>query len=191
MNKELQKYVLTAEKIIPDTLCKKAIADINKNKKDWEKHLWYNNSKKITENKNKNKELSTIYLNNSENTKQIQKIVIDVINSYIKTLNLSWFQGWSECSSVRFNIYNKNQIMSNHCDHIHSLFDGQRKGVPVLSILGLLNDNYKGGEFIMFGDMKFKLEKGDILIFPSNFLYPHLVKPVTKGKRYSFVSWAW
>ena len=43
----------------------------------------------------------------------------------------------------------------------------------------------------MFNNKKINLNQGDILIFPSVFLYPHKVEPVTKGARYSFVSWAW
>ena len=71
------------------------------------------------------------------------------------------------------------------------IFDGERKGIPVLSIIGLLNDDYKGGELIMFNDYEIKLKEGDVLLFPSSFLYPHLVKPITKGIRYSLVSWSW
>ena len=63
--------------------------------------------------------------------------------------------------------------------------------IPILSIVGVLNDNYQGGEFIMFDDYEIKFKPGDIIIFPSVFLYPHLVKPVTKGTRYSLVSWTW
>jgi predicted 2-oxoglutarate/Fe(II)-dependent dioxygenase YbiX len=43
----------------------------------------------------------------------------------------------------------------------------------------------------MFGDEEIKFKTGDLLIFPSNFLYPHRVEPVTKGVRYSFISWTW
>ena len=32
---------------------------------------------------------------------------------------------------------------------------------------------------------------GDILIFPSNFMYPHKVEPVIEGTRYSYISWLW
>jgi predicted 2-oxoglutarate/Fe(II)-dependent dioxygenase YbiX len=81
--------------------------------------------------------------------------------------------------------------MQNHCDHIYSLFDGKRKGIPVLSIIGILNDDYDGGELIMLEDKKIDTKKGDLLIFPSNFLYPHQITPVTKGVRYSYVSWVW
>jgi predicted 2-oxoglutarate/Fe(II)-dependent dioxygenase YbiX len=79
--------------------------------------------------------------------------------------------------------------MREHYDHIHSLFDGKLKGIPILSIVGLLNDNYEGGEFLIRRE-QVKLARGDILIFPSNFMYPHEVKDITKGIRYSFVSWA-
>ena len=71
------------------------------------------------------------------------------------------------------------------------LIDGNIKGIPVLSVVGLLNDNYEGGDFVMFEDYKVSLKKGDVLVFPSNFLYPHKVTPVKKGTRYSFVSWVW
>ena len=36
---------------------------------------------------------------------------------------------------------------------------------------------------------KLNLDKGSIVFFPSNFLYPHGIEPVTKGKRYSIVAW--
>jgi predicted 2-oxoglutarate/Fe(II)-dependent dioxygenase YbiX len=81
--------------------------------------------------------------------------------------------------------------MKTHHDHIQSLFDGERKGIPVLSIVGLLNDDFDGGEFVFFDEHKVNLKKGDILIFPSIFIFPHRVAKVTKGTRYSFVSWAW
>jgi predicted 2-oxoglutarate/Fe(II)-dependent dioxygenase YbiX len=54
----------------------------------------------------------------------------------------------------------------------------------------ILNDDFEGGEFAFFDrELKYKLEKGDALMFPSNFMYPHEVMPVTKGTRYSIVTW--
>ena len=32
---------------------------------------------------------------------------------------------------------------------------------------------------------------GDVLIFPSNFMYPHRVTEVKRGIRYSAISWVW
>ena len=102
-----------------------------------------------------------------------------------------WYNGWNGYSELRFNKYDKTTQMKLHCDHIHTLFDGQIKGIPTLSILGVLNDDYEGGDLIMWDEEKIDLKGGSLLIFPSNFLYPHEVKPVTKGSRYSYVSWAW
>ena len=39
--------------------------------------------------------------------------------------------------------------MRKHFDHIHSIFDGQYKGIPVLSFIGILNNNYLGGELVI------------------------------------------
>ena len=53
-----------------------------------------------------------------------------------------------------------------------------------------LNDDYEGGDFAFFDrKLVYKLKKGDALMFPSNFMYPHEVMPVTSGTRYSIVTW--
>ena len=63
-----------------------------------------------------------------------------------------------------------------------------------LSIIINLNEEYEGGDLI-FTDQKkvevkrIKLGKGSIVFFPSNFMYPHSIEPITKGVRYSIVSW--
>ena len=102
-------------------------------------------------------------------------------------------------SSPRFNRYTPDQKMESHIDHIHSCFDGRFKGVPVLSVIGGLNNDFEGGEFtFQFGfseenyeEMPIRLEKGDVIVFPSIFPWRHQVMPVTKGIRYSWVSWVW
>jgi hypothetical protein len=54
----------------------------------------------------------------------------------------------------------------------------------------ILNDDFEGGEFAFFDrELKYKLEKGDAIMFPSNFMYPHEIMPVTKGTRYSIITW--
>ena len=59
-----------------------------------------------------------------------------------------------------------------------------------LSVTLVLNDDFEGGEFAFFNrELIYKLEKGDALMFPSNFMYPHEVIPVTNGTRYSIITW--
>lgn len=53
-----------------------------------------------------------------------------------------------------------------------------------------LNDDYEGGEFSFFGrKIVIRPKKGSALLFPSNFMYPHEIQPVTKGTRYSIITW--
>jgi predicted 2-oxoglutarate/Fe(II)-dependent dioxygenase YbiX len=71
-------------------------------------------------------------------------------------------------------------------EHIDEYTDVQR----VLSLSIALNDDYDGGEFSFFSDtVNFKLNKGDVIIFPSNFMFPHQIKTIENGTRYSIVSW--
>lgn len=102
----------------------------------------------------------------------------------------SWYDSWNGYSHVRFNRYDPGTRMRQHCDHIQSLFDGQYRGIPTLTVLGTLNDDYDGGEFKLMGETV-KMGAGSVIVFPSNFLYPHEVTPIKKGVRFSFVSWVW
>jgi hypothetical protein len=53
-----------------------------------------------------------------------------------------------------------------------------------------LNDDYEGGEFAFFDrEISVKAPKGAAVLFPSNFMYPHEILPVTKGTRYSIITW--
>jgi len=51
-----------------------------------------------------------------------------------------------------------------------------------------LNNDYEGGEFVLCG-IPLEKKQGSVVVFPSNFMYPHEVKEVTKGKRYSIMTW--
>lgn len=84
--------------------------------------------------------------------------------------------------------YDINGRFNTHIDHY--------AGAPrTLSMSIMLNDEYMGGNF-QFWDMSGKTiikeiqaVTGDVLLFPSNFLYPHSVAPITMGTRYAIVNW--
>lgn len=65
------------------------------------------------------------------------------------------------------------------------------KTVPrAVSCSLILNDDYEGGEFAFFNrELTYKLKKGSCIVFPSNFMYPHEIMPVTSGTRYSIITW--
>jgi len=188
----LKNYILHLDNWIPKNILHNYTKELSKNK-TWKRHT-YNNSLTLENvSKNGNKELDICFLNNFLNLEEFNKLIWKALEKYIVIEKIGGEElgGWNGFSSIRFNRYKKNQIMSKHWDAITTLFEGEKKGVPTLSIVGALNDDYEGGEFIMFDNYEIKFKPGDIIIFPSTFLYPHLVKPVKKGIRYSFVCWAY
>lgn len=191
-NPNVEDYVLVAKSIVPKDLCKNLIKDLKKYKKDWFEHTWtqYTGEGETTMKGGNKFELANCYLK-TENHQKLMDITYKVIEGYVNNFNYPWFSSWAGFSDLRYNIYKKNKTMANHCDHITSLFTGARKGIPILSIVGVLNHDYEGGEFIMFNNKQYDLKQGDVLVFPSNFMYPHKVKSVTKKVRYSYVSWVW
>ncbi len=98
----------------------------------------------------------------------------------------SSISGLTDMTFLRYQNGGHYKIHTDHC-----------KNAPrTLSIIYLLNNDYEGGELIFnlpnCKDEILKIEKkpNRVVIWPSNFLYPHQVTPVTKGLRYSIVSWA-
>jgi hypothetical protein len=87
----------------------------------------------------------------------------------------------------RINKYSTGGFMSEHSDNIHHSH-GQQYGYPLVSVIFYLNNDYEGGEFFV-AEKEFVTEKGSAIIFPSNFMFPHKVKEITKGTRWSIISW--
>lgn len=189
MDKDLRSYVKLYKRFLNDEICDHAVNELEKVK--WETHTFYNYAK--NDYHSTEKELSVYFEDDITAKQYLMEQTWQVIERYIlKDYDFQgYFDGWSGYTNIRFNRYKEQTNMKLHCDHIHDMFDGERKGIPILSIVGNLNDDYEGGEFVMWEDTEYKLGKGDILLFPSNFLYPHRVNDVTKGTRYSFVSWVW
>jgi hypothetical protein len=185
INKDLESYVTLFQGAVSQDVCRKTCEELDK--VDWQQHTFYNvktNSYKATE-----KELS-VFFNQVSTKPHLTQLTHDMVKQYVLDLNFPWYNGWVGYTDIRFNRYVEQTNMKLHCDHIQSMFDGEKKGIPTLSIVGNLNSNYEGAEFVMW-DQVIHLDEGDVLMFPSNFMYPHLVRDCTKGTRYSFVSWVY
>ena len=190
---------------LPVELCKELIRECNKKK--WQKHVW-NNYKTGENTSESTKELDVMHCTQEQQNK-IRPYLIKALNEYEQKV-FDLYKGsiparsdaqnsWSNdanlmgfltaFSTIRFNKYEVGTTMRIHYDNIHGIFDGKRKGIPIVSIVGNLNEDYEGAEFILRGK-EIKLKTGDLLLFPSGIVYPHMVKESKKGIRYSFVSWA-
>tara|TARA_X000000368_G_scaffold377081_1_gene330501 strand:- start:41 stop:634 length:594 start_codon:yes stop_codon:yes gene_type:complete len=189
---KLHECIYVAEKIIPADFCDAVVKDIET--REWKPHSWYN----VVTDTNHSEE--TMELDVQPASPQLQKqlgnFIVEAGRQYQQNYAFNFGDNGSpnimnQFCPVRFNRYAPGQIMRQHHDHIHSLFDGTVKGVPVLSFIMNFNDDYEGADLFFWEDSVVPLGKGDIIMFPSNWLYPHGVTEATKGKRYSGVSWAW
>jgi predicted 2-oxoglutarate/Fe(II)-dependent dioxygenase YbiX len=183
---DLFSYVRLYKDIFNPEFCAEIVEGLGK--LDWERHSFYNYA--INDYVSFENELSVARPEDKQ-TKRLQDDLWNVIHKYIvEDLSSPYFDGWNGYTQVRYNKYDVGTEMHLHCDHIRDIFEGERKGVPVLSIVGTLNDNYEGGEFVML-DRVIEIPAGSVLVFPSNFMFPHKVNSVTSGVRFSYVSWVW
>lgn len=96
--------------------------------------------------------------------------------------------GYDNIFDIEILKYKDNGFYNWHVDHFSK--------VPrTLSCVLLLNNDYEGGNLSFrnpdgSGEWEVEVKPNRMIIWPSNFLYPHTVKPVTKGIRYSVVAWA-
>lgn len=187
---KLKDFIHVERGIIPGELCEYIVDQIEQ--RDWRAHQWHN---PVSNTYNSEK---TMELDVQNITPELQTLLTPYMIQAAAEYNTKYHfecdrttQIMNKFSAIRFNRYSQGQIMRQHHDHIHSIFDGNEKGIPVLSFIGNLNDDYEGAELYFWDDYVVPLGKGDIIMFPSLFMYPHGVKEATKGTRWSFVSWAW
>lgn len=188
INTTLKNYVKVYKSFYDAEFCKTVIGQIEGI--NWTEHTFYNPMS--DERKSYDHELSVSH-DVVPSKKDLDLKIWHAINRYVNEdfgYMKAWYDSWNGYEFCRFNRYNPDTKMKLHCDHIQSMFDGNKKGIPTLTVLGALNEDYEGGEFVLCGE-QIDFKTGDVMIFPSNFLYPHEVKPVKSGVRYSFVSWVW
>jgi predicted 2-oxoglutarate/Fe(II)-dependent dioxygenase YbiX len=174
------KDYISVVNLVPKHICEQVISQYD-NDEEWKMHNWYNpiDDEKKSQH---SKELDVLY---NKNLDVLRQYMLPALQSYYKKLDLNNLV--TNHSNIRLNKYKTGTVMSEHFDLIRRNRDD---GIPVLSIVGALNDNYSGGQFLMNNEV-IELKQGDIMLFPSTFLYPHRVDEVTEGTRYTFVSWAY
>jgi len=183
MSEFLGKWIGYYENVLPDELCDDIIS-------------YTIESKKLSP--------STYSTHDSTSPKSSQRVFMDDVwfgadvDKYYEemkehTLNvLSNYQKIHKVvckryTDFRINRYSSGGFMSEHIDNIHHSH-GQQYGYPHLSVLLFLNEDYKGGEFVV-ADNEYKTSKGSAIIFPSNFMFPHKVNKIECGTRWSVISW--
>jgi predicted 2-oxoglutarate/Fe(II)-dependent dioxygenase YbiX len=180
MKTNLNDYILVFKQVIPEHIRETSLVELKS--LQWTDNT-YMEEQTVYE---KDIQYTETRLGTTEQICSIEKTCVD---HYIKHIGFYWFSSYTGIDLPRYNKTATGKEIRQHSDLTHNITDLTHPAL--LSVVGLLNDDFKGGEFIICDDLNMNLEAGDIIIFPSQFLYPHRVNEVTEGTRYSFASWVY
>jgi predicted 2-oxoglutarate/Fe(II)-dependent dioxygenase YbiX len=139
----------------------------------------------------KNRNVFNYGLNiNNHHDALYHKLIFNTCNQAIKKYQKLFSSLHQELKLESINLlkYEVGNFYKRHIDAFHMV---NRH----LSFIINLNEDYKGGELIFYYPhnqqpySKIELKTGDLIMFPSNFMYPHSIEPIISGTRYSIVCW--
>jgi hypothetical protein len=118
---------------------------------------------------------------------EVFKIMSRAKDIYIKTLRemrgIEYTPHLSGTEGNQILHYPEGYYFREHCDN---------SGGTSRTLTCTLNisDDHDGGLFrFLRGEFDVRLNAGDAVLFPSNFMFPHEVTEITRGERYSIVTW--
>lgn len=182
---KLEDFIKIYDDIISDDLCNKILNEY-KNSDDWGLTLV---GEGIVNNNIRN--CSIIQLSNNDviNKKyEIRKFIdVELHQQLLKVVEKysQDFPNFAPSVDTGYDLlrYQPGEFYTQHTD---SFVHQQRSVSCSLS----LNDDYAGGEFAFFNrEIVIRPKIGSVIVFPSNFMYPHEIMPVIEGTRYSIITW--
>ena len=191
---EVKKFIKVYDNVLPVTLISAIIRWSNKSNfnvaavatKDPE------HRQVIVENIRKTKDLPLTQCSDSLTNVHYAQVLAHMFNAYLRKykedLNLYDFV-LEKIENINILKYEEGGFYKWHTDHSGTIFP------RTISMILLLNNDYEGGE-LMFSDadnknqIALETKVGRLVVWPSNFMFPHSVSKVTKGTRYSIVAWA-
>jgi hypothetical protein len=183
--KNIEDYIIVFDNILSNEVCD-AILNEYVNSPEWyptvvgegtiERHIRNTDSIGIS--------IPNVIQRNQNVRKALDDAIFNGAANAIQKYNDVFFEARiMEDSGYDLLRYHEGQFYIQHTDS----FKTQPRSV---SCSFALNDDYEGGEFAFWDrEKKVILKKGSVIMFPSNFMYPHEIMPVTKGTRYSIVTW--
>lgn len=185
MQNNVKDYIVIIKNALSDQLCDQILNEF-KNSNEWEDTVV--GSGIVKKSIRNCKTIVISYPHIIEKNKDLRsKLDQDIFNSSSKCI-AKYNNKFPHCkieedSGYELLKYDEDEFYTEHTDS----FKARPRAV---SCSFILNNDFEGGEFAFFNKkLKYKLNKGDALMFPSNFMYPHEIMPVTKGTRFSIITW--
>jgi predicted 2-oxoglutarate/Fe(II)-dependent dioxygenase YbiX len=180
---KIEDYIIVEKNVVPLDLCE-ALLQEYKNSKEWRKAITFGG---LNLNIRNVQEVGISDAYTIEKNKLLRKKLDNelflcagkAIQTYVNKFSLVSIK---EDTGYQLLQYGEGQFYSQHIDSCNIKRE--------VSCSFALNDDYGGGEWGFF-DRKIVMRapKGSALMFPSNFMYPHEIMPVTKGERYTVITW--
>lgn len=180
----VKDYILEIKKFFPKSFCEKII-------------YYYNNENlpDATVVSGKNKEIRNCNTRDVLQTvtfgeKILKNFITDKLWQAVEVYNKKFpYSQAQKISQLDFLKYEHNSYKVGYAYHTDM---GEKVSLRQLSISICLNNDFTGGEFVfdmLSEKIQYPQNIGDVIIFPSNFMYPHQVNPITEGTRYALIGW--
>lgn len=183
--KNIEDYIVVFDNILSNELCD-AILHEYSSENEWQPTYVGNGTieRKIRNTDSIALSLPSIIQKNPLIRKTLDDEIFKCAGSAIKQYNNIFPNAMIEQDSgYELLRYKEEQFYVQHTDSF-------MKQPRAVSCSFALNDDYEGGEFAFWDrEKKVSLKKGSAILFPSNFMYPHEIMPVTNGTRYSIITW--
>lgn len=180
--------IFTISNIFTDIQCDFIIRYINEHYSLWnEREIGYNSGNNV---ECTFLDLPNMISLNVDNAKDIDAFIFKVVNKLLKEFT----DTCPDFKGIHDNGYTLRRIhggTKRHVDGVHSKTGGFTKFVRALSFIAVLNDDYDGGIFNFPNqNLKFKVKKGEVVLFPPYWTHPHSVTSVGEGQaRYTINTW--
>jgi hypothetical protein len=125
----------------------------------------------------------------------IEEVKYQCLLKYMEIFPLVYKCIWWK-SKGHISYYRKGMYLGPHSDvssdYIYGIPEpaNQLALKNVLGSIVYITDDFIGGEHHFdYLDITYKPKKGDILMFPSNYMAAHRIFPVERGERYAYLGW--
>jgi predicted 2-oxoglutarate/Fe(II)-dependent dioxygenase YbiX len=182
----LTDYIVVLEDMISDNICDEILKEYSNSIDCIESVIGDNNEVNKTV-----RNCDSIFISSDETINKnitvrqnLDKELFECFNKCIKLYNNKFKEALVSKDTGYFLLkYERGDFYKEHVDSFTT--------VPrTISCSLILNNDFEGGSFSFFkNEFMYFLKKRSIIMFPSNFIYPHAVLPVIKGTRYSIVTW--
>jgi hypothetical protein len=174
--------IYTVSNLLTDTQCNYIISYIENNSSLWQERMIDDTN---------NVECKFITLNNhSPEYNIIDKFIFSTVGKLLTKMTDVYplFKGTQDNGYTLRKIFGGTRL---HADGVHSKTSGFTKFVRCLSLIIVLNDDYDGGVFCFPNQgLKFRVQKGQAILFPPYWTHPHSVTSVGEGQaRYTINTW--